>query len=169
MQLLQYPRHSQHRLSHSGGLGMLTSSTTLFLPLVRTTRAVCPAEKFQSGLLLTLVFNIPVDYPKLPEKNVLGSSGVLCLGGAVAAPGEFSSCRPSLPSLTSEYIFPASSQSCGGSSSPGGRWAHPQPPGPLQGFVEEETTPLPQALLQGHEEAGSVTLTGQPGSLEAVI
>lgn len=38
-----------------------------------------------------------------------------------------------------------------------------------QGFVEEETTPLPQALLQGHEEAGSVTLTGQPGSLEAVI
>ena len=80
----------------------------------------CPAEKFQPGLLLILVFNIPVDYPALPEKNVLGSSGVLCLGGAVAAPRELSSCRPFLPSLSSDYIFPASSHSPAGPISAGG-------------------------------------------------
>lgn len=70
------------------------------------------------------MFNIPVDYPALPEKNVLGISGVLCLGGAVAAPGELSSCRPFLPSLSSDFIAPASSQSPGGPISAGGRHGH---------------------------------------------
>ena len=66
--ILHCPRLFQCGLSHSGSLGALTSSTTPFLPLLRTQEphSSCREILVRSGLLLTLVFNIPTDYPMLP-------------------------------------------------------------------------------------------------------
>lgn len=47
----------------------------------------CPAEKFQPGLLLILVFNIPVDYPACLRKMCLEAAEYCVWGEQWLAPG----------------------------------------------------------------------------------
>lgn len=121
----------------------------------------CPAEEFQPSLLLILVFNIPVDYPALPEKNVLGISGVLCLGGAVAAPGELSSCRPFLPSLSSALLLLPAPRALEAPSLQEADTGTSQPPCPHS--TEGRGPSRPTVPTAGHGQAGPATWPARGG------